>query len=93
MFIKLRNPVHRRVVLGALMLVISIAYFAVLKPRNDRAATAAAQTEQQLNQAVQKAAKSNPGVISAKVQNLTACIAAAGTDSGKLQVCATKFKQ
>jgi hypothetical protein len=43
--------------------------------------------------AVKKAAKENPGAIPAGVQNLTACIAAAGTNAGQLQTCAAKFKK
>jgi hypothetical protein len=73
--------------------IIAIVYFAVIKPNNDRANTAARQGEQQLNTAVKKAAKETPGAIPAGVQNLTACIAAAGTNAGQLQTCAAKFKK
>jgi hypothetical protein len=93
MLIQLRNPLYRLIALALSLLVVAILYFAVIKPNGDRTANAAKRTEQQLNQAVQKAAKSNPGAIPARVQNLTACIAAAGTDSTKLQACAAKFKQ
>jgi type II secretory pathway component PulM len=93
MLIRLRNPLYRLMAFGVSLLVIAIVYFAVLKPREDRAASAAQQGERQLNQAVQKAAKSNPGAVPARVQNLAACIAAAGTDSSKLLACAAKFKQ
>jgi hypothetical protein len=93
MLILLRNPLYRMIAFGSSLLVVAILYFAVIKPNDNRAANAARRSEQQLNQAVQKAAKSNPGAIPARVQNLTACIAAAGTDSSKLQACAAKFKQ
>jgi hypothetical protein len=93
MVIVLRNPMYRLIALGVSLAIFAIVYFAVIAPANNTANTQARQGEQQLNQAVQNAAKQNPGSIPAGVQNLTACIAAAGTNSGELQACATKFKR
>jgi hypothetical protein len=87
------NPRYRLVALAVSLAIFAIVYFAVIAPANNTANTQARQGEQQINQAVQKAAKQNPGAIPAGVQNLTACIAAAGTNAGELQACATKFKK
>jgi hypothetical protein len=93
MVLVLRSPRYRLIAFAVSLAIFAIVYFAVIAPANNTATTAARQGEQQLNTAVQKAAKQNPGAIPAGVTNLTACIAAAGTDSGQLQACATKFKK
>jgi hypothetical protein len=93
MVVVIRNPKYRLVALAVSLAIFAIIYFAVIAPADNNANTQARQGEQQLNQAVQKAAKQNPGSIPAGVQNLTACIAAAGTNTGELQACATKFKK
>jgi hypothetical protein len=93
MIIVLRDPRYRLIALAVTVAIFAIVYFAVIAPANNTANTEAKQGEQQLNNAVNKAAKQNPGAIPAGVQNLTACIAAAGTDAGELKACAAKFKQ
>ena len=91
MTIVVRNPVYRLVALGLSVALVLILYFAVIKPNNDTANNAVKQGEQQLNQAVQNANKASGGAVPANVQSLTACIAAAGTDTGKIEACKAKF--
>ena len=67
-------------------------YFTVIKPNNDTANKRLKQSEQQVQQAVKNANKQSGGAVPAGVQNLTGCIAAAGTDTGKLAACQAKFK-
>jgi 16S rRNA U1498 N3-methylase RsmE len=92
MLIVVRNPVYRLVALGVSVAIVLILYFAVIKPNNDSANNAVTQGEKQLQQAVQNANKQSGGAVPANVTNLTACIAAAGTDTGKIAACQTKFK-
>jgi hypothetical protein len=93
MIVVLNHGKYRLVALAVSLLIFAVVYFTVIRPDNNTANTLARQGEQQVNQAVHNAAKANPGAIPAGVTNLTSCIAAAGTDSGKLQACATKYKQ
>ena len=90
-FIVVRNPLYRVTAFGVSLAIVAVIYFAVIKPNHDTANNAAKQGEQQLQQAVSNANKANPGVIPANVQSLTACIAAAGTNTGELQACNAKF--
>lgn len=69
-----------------------IVDFAIIKPNQDTANTAVQQGEKQMQQAVNQANKASGGAVPAGVSSLTACIATAGTDTGKLQACQTKFK-
>lgn len=90
MTIVVRNPVYRLIALGVSVAIVLILYFAVIKPNHDKANNAVSTTEQQVQQAVNKAAKQ--GGVPAGVKSLTDCIAAAGTDTSKLQACQSKFK-
>jgi hypothetical protein len=92
MVVVVRNPVYRLIALGVSVAIALIIYFAVIKPNNDTANNAVRQGEQQAVQAVRNANKQSGGAVPANVQNLTACIAAAGTDTGKLSACQAKFK-
>jgi hypothetical protein len=92
MTIVLGNPRYRLIALAVSLAIFAISYFAVIAPANNTATTAARQGEQQLNTAVKNAAKANPGAIPAGVQNLTACIASAGTNVSELQACRAKYK-
>jgi hypothetical protein len=91
MLVVVRNPMYRLIALGVSVAIFLILYFAVIKPGNDTATNAAKQGEQQIQQAVSNAAKANPGSVPAYAQQLTACIAAAGTDAGKVQACSAKY--
>jgi uncharacterized protein (UPF0333 family) len=86
--IVVRNPLYRVIALVITLAIIAILYFAVIKPSNDTANTAIKQGEQQAQQAV-KAAGNN---VPVGVKNLTDCLVAAGTDTGKIQACQAKFK-
>ncbi len=92
MIVVVRNPMYRLIALGVSVAIVVIIYFAVIKPSNDTANTALRQGEQQLQQAVSSANKSSGGAVPASVTNLTSCIAAAGTDTGKIQACSAKYK-
>jgi 16S rRNA U1498 N3-methylase RsmE len=92
MVVVVRNPLYRLIALGVSVAIVLILYFAVIKPNNDNANNAVRQGEQQLQQAVQNANKQSGGAVPANVTNLTSCIAAAGTDTGKIQACQAKFK-
>jgi hypothetical protein len=93
MFIVVRSPMARLIALGISLAIAAILYFAVIKPNNDTANNAITQGEKQVQQAVQNANKATGGAIPAGVQNLTACIAAAGANADELKACAAKFKQ
>jgi hypothetical protein len=92
MYVVVRNPMYRLIALGVSLTFVVILYFAVIKPSNDTANTALRQGEQQLQQAVSSANKSSNGAVPTSVTNLTSCIAAAGTDTGKIQLCSAKYK-
>jgi hypothetical protein len=92
MFIVVRNPLYRLIALGVTLAIFLIIYFTVIQPSNNTANKALTQGEQQLQQAVSNANKAAPGAIPANVQSLTACIAAAGTDTGQIQACQAKYK-
>jgi hypothetical protein len=92
MIVVVRNPMYRLIALGVSVAIVVILYFAVIKPSNYTANTALKQGEQQLQQAVSNANKSSGGAVPTSVTNLTSCIAAAGTDTGKIQACSAKYK-
>jgi 16S rRNA U1498 N3-methylase RsmE len=92
MLIVVRNPVYRLIALGVSVAIVLILYFAVIKPNNDSANNAVRQGEQQLQQAVKNAKKQSGGAVPASVTNLASCIAAAGTDTGKIAACQSKYK-
>ena len=86
-----RNPIYRVISLAVTLAIIAIVYFAVIKPENNTANNAVKAGEKQVQQAVNSANKASGGAVPANVTNLTNCIAAAGTDTGKLQACKAKF--
>jgi hypothetical protein len=88
MLIVYRNPLLR---IAIPLILFAIIYFTVIKPNNDTANRALSQGTQQLNQAVQQANKQSGGAVPANVQKLTACIAAAGSDTGKIQLCNKQY--
>jgi hypothetical protein len=92
MTIVLRNPLYRLISAAITIAVVLIVYFAVIKPNNDSANTAVKQGEQQVQQAVSQANKQTGGAVPAGVTNLVNCLAAAGTDTGKISACKGKFK-
>jgi hypothetical protein len=79
------------IVSAAVSLVIFlIVYFTVIKPSTDTANQLLRNGEQQVQQAVNQASHSGLKVP-AGVTNLANCIAAAGTDTGKIEACQAKF--
>jgi hypothetical protein len=91
MIVVLHNPMYRLIAAGVSIAIVLILYFAVIKPNNDTANTAVKSGEAQAVQAVKQAQQQSGGAVPANVVNLTSCIAAAGTDSGALQACKTKY--
>jgi flagellar biosynthesis/type III secretory pathway M-ring protein FliF/YscJ len=73
------------------LIIFLIVYFTVIKPDNNAANNALRSGEQQVQQAV-NSAKASGARIPAGVSNLTSCIAAAGTDTGKIAACQSKFQ-
>ena len=72
------------------LIIFLIVYFTVIKPDNNTANQLLRSGEQQVQQAVQNANASG-AKVPAGVTNLTNCIAAAGTDTGKIEACQSKF--
>jgi 16S rRNA U1498 N3-methylase RsmE len=91
MFIVVRNPMYRLIALGVSIAIAAIIYFAVIKSNTDTANNAIKASEQQVQQAVNQANKQSGGAVPQGVKDLTSCIAAAGTDTGKIQACSAKF--
>jgi hypothetical protein len=94
MSIFIASPKYRLISLAVTLGIFLIIYFAVIRPDNNTANNAIKQSNAQVKQVEQQAAKAaKQSGVPAGVQNLTACIAAAGTNAGELQACAAKFKQ
>jgi hypothetical protein len=73
------------------LVIFLIVYFTIIRPDNNLANQALRSGEQQVQQAVKQVNAS--GVkVPAGVTNLANCLVAAGTDTGKIQACQTKFK-
>jgi hypothetical protein len=84
------NP--RIAVLGLIvsLAIFAVVYFTVIKPSNDTANHAVRVGEQQAQQVLKNAQK-NGVQVPERAKKLTQCIAAAGTDQGKLADCQSKF--
>jgi flagellar biosynthesis/type III secretory pathway M-ring protein FliF/YscJ len=72
------------------LIIFLIVYFTVIKPDNNTANQLLKSGEQQVQQAINNANASG-AKVPAGVSNLANCIAAAGTDTGKIAVCQAKF--
>ncbi len=92
MYIVMRNTKVAVVLALVPIIVFAIVYFTVIKPDQNTANQVLTQSEKQVNQQVQQVQKSVGGVP-ASVQNLTACIAAAGTNTTAIEQCRVKFPQ
>jgi preprotein translocase subunit YajC len=99
MFIVSRSPKLYLLSLAVSVGIFLIIYFTVIRPDNNAANNALRLGQQQEQQALQQAssvAKSTgaPASVSSSVNaatNYASCVVAAGTDTGKFQVCATKY--
>jgi hypothetical protein len=87
MYIAVRNTKARILLALIPIIFFAIIYFTVIKPDQNTANKAVSQSEQQLNQQVQ-----NDSAAPANVKNLTACIAAAGTNVSAIEACKAKFQ-
>jgi hypothetical protein len=90
LFIIARSPKYALISLAVSIGIFLIIYFTVISPDNNAANKAITQSEQQVNQAVNNAAKSDG--VPTSVTNLAQCLTAAGADTGKIQSCDAKFK-
>ena len=87
MFIVVRNT-RARIALAVIPIILFlIVYFTVIRPDQNTANQAISQSLKQTNQQVQ----SDSGVPS-NVKNLTACLAAAGSNTSALEQCKAKFQ-
>ena len=84
-------PRYRLISLAVSVAIFLVLYFTVIKPSTDTANNAIRAGEQQAQQALQSAKASGVNVP-AGVTNLTNCLVAAGTDTGKIEACQAKFK-
>lgn len=91
MFVAVARPRYWLVGAAVSLIIFLILYFTIIRPDNNAANNALRTSEQQVNQAVQKAAAGG-AQVPAGVTNLTSCIAAAGTNTGEIQACTKKFK-
>ena len=88
MFITVRDT-RARILLALIPIIFFlIIYFTVIKPDQNTANKAVSQGLQQVNQQVQ-----SDSAAPASVKSLTACVAAAGTNTSALQACKAKFPQ
>jgi flagellar biosynthesis/type III secretory pathway M-ring protein FliF/YscJ len=92
MYVVVHSPKYRAIAGLVSLAIILVVYFAVIKPSNDTANKAVTQGEQQAQQAVKAANQQSGGAVPKSVVNLTSCIAAAGTNTGKLQACQAKYQ-
>jgi flagellar biosynthesis/type III secretory pathway M-ring protein FliF/YscJ len=72
------------------LIIFLIVYFTVIRPDNNTANQLLRSGEQQVQQAV-NSAKASGAQVPAGVTNLANCIAAAGTDTSKIEACQSKF--
>jgi|tagenome__1003787_1003787.scaffolds.fasta_scaffold19153321_2 hypothetical protein len=91
MIIISRSPKIALAALAVSLAIFGVLYFTVIKPSSDTANATLRNATQQTNQAVKAVDKQTGGAVPGSVQKLTACIAAAGADTGKIQSCQTKF--
>jgi hypothetical protein len=94
MYIATVRPRYWLISLAVSVGIFLLLYFTVIKPDSNAANNAIRQGEQQVQQAVNQAnhQASQAGVaIPSSITSLTACVAAAGTDTTKLLACKAKF--
>jgi pectate lyase len=86
--------------MAASLAIFLVVYFTVIKPSTDTAnqvlRTGLQQSQQAINQASKQlgaagGAGSAGGAAVSTAQKLTACVAAAGTNTGKIEACQAKF--
>ena len=93
MFVMVRSPKYALISLAVSIGIFLVLYFTVISPDNNAANNAIRQGNAALTQGEQQAANAaNQSGVPAGVKNLTACIAAAGTNAAELQACSAKFK-
>jgi type II secretory pathway component PulM len=87
--------------MAASLVIFAVVYFAVIKPSTDTANQALKSGLQQSQQILNQAQKQLGGLAGqagsagskalSAAQKLTACVTAAGTDTGKLAACQSQF--
>jgi hypothetical protein len=93
MFVIVRSPKYALISLAVSIGIFLILYFTVISPDNNAANNTIQQGNAALKVGEQQAVNAaNQSGVPAGVKNLTACIAAAGSNTGELQACSAKFK-
>jgi hypothetical protein len=91
MIIISRSPKIALAALAVSLAIFGVLYFTVIKPSSDTANATLRNATQQTNQAVKHADEVTGGAVPGRVQKLTACMAAAGADTGQIQSCQLKY--
>jgi hypothetical protein len=92
MFVIARSPKYVLISLAVSLGIFLILYFTVISPDNNAANNAIQQGNAAVKSGEQQAANAaNQSGVPAGVKNLTACIAAAGTNTTALTACRAKF--
>ena len=91
---QVRNPYARALLFALPLIIFAIIYFTAIKPSTDTANDAVRSATQTATEQLRDARKNAPPEARKTLddaQKLTACISAAGTDTGALQSCQVKF--
>ena len=91
---QVRNPIARAFLIALPLIIFAIIYFTTIKPSTDTANDAVRSATQTATEQLREARKTAPPEAQGALNNaekLTACVSAAGTDTGKLQACQVKF--
>jgi Flp pilus assembly protein TadG len=93
MFVVVRSPKYVLISLAVTLGIFLIVYFTVISPDQNAANNAVQQGNAALKAGEQQAVNAaNQSGVPAGVKNLTACIAAAGSNTAELQACSAKYK-
>ena len=91
MIVITRNPKIALLGLALSAAIFLVLYLTVIKPSNDTANSAIRSSEKQAQQVVNSVDKQTGGAVPSRVKKLTACLAAAGADTGKIQSCQAQY--
>jgi Tfp pilus assembly protein PilX len=93
MFVIVRSPKYVLISLAVSLGIFLILYFTVISPDNNAANNAVQQGNAALKAGEQQAVNAaNQSGVPAGVKTLTACLAAAGANTGAIQACTAKFQ-
>jgi hypothetical protein len=87
MYVIVSSLRYRLIAAVVSLAIFGVVYFAVIKPNHDTANNAVTQSEKQLQQVLNNVNKQSGVTVPSSAVNLSACLAAAGTDTAKIQAC------